>query len=97
MASGSIKDGFKLVTTAGTPVPLAAVDTPCKSIIITAKASNTGKIAVGGPTVVATIGATQTGVVLAAGGVLQLDITDVHNVYIDATVSGEGVTFAYLA
>ena len=96
MSFGSIKHGNKFVTTAGTAVPLAAVDTPCKLITINAKAANTGKIAVGGQGVIATIGVTQTGVILNAGDVYELEVADLNEVYIDATVSGEGVTFTYL-
>lgn len=95
MTFGSIKSGLKLVASAGTAVPLAPNETIAQRVTINAKSTNTGKIAVGGSDVVAAIGATQTGVILSANDVYELDINDLNNVYIDSTVNGEGVTFAY--
>jgi len=89
----SIKDGRKVVTTAGTRVALAA-STACKHITITAETNNTDIVVVGGITVVAAL-ATRQGVPLYPGDTYDLDIDDLSDVYIDALVSSEGVTFAY--
>lgn len=92
-ASG-IDDGVTTVTTAGTDVPLAA-STACVSVTIQAQTDNTGLIAVGGAGVDATI-ATGTGNVLEAGDAITIDIDNLSKVYIDATVSGDGVRYTYL-
>jgi len=95
--ASSISHGRKTVTTAGTPVPLAASATPSRRVTIVALDTNTGQIAIGGSGVVAASGATRTGVILNAGDTYELDINDLSKVYLDATVSGEGASFAYTA
>lgn len=91
----SIGSGHKEVTTAGTPVPLAA-STAAKWVQIHAYSANTGRIAIGGSGVNAstTIG-TGTGASLAAGESTLIPISDLATVFIDATVSGEGVRYTY--
>lgn len=88
-----IQDGRTVVTTAGTRVALASV-TACKRVTITAETDNTGVIVVGGASVVAAL-ATRRGVPLYAGDVYELDIDDLADIYIDATVSGDGVSYVY--
>lgn len=88
-----IGDGRKVVTTAGTALALAT-STPCKKISITAETDNTGIIVVGGSTVVAAL-ATRRGTPLNAGDSYEVDIDDLADVYLDTTVSGDGVTFTY--
>jgi len=88
-----IGHGVKVVTTAGTDVALAA-STACKKVDIQAQTDNTGLIAVGGSGVDATE-ATGTGILLEAGDIYTLEIDDLADVYIDSTVSGEGVRFTY--
>lgn len=88
-----IADGRKVVTTAGTRVTLAA-STACKQVIITAETDNTGIVVVGGSTVVAAL-ATRQGVPLYAGDTITLEIDNLADVYLDSTVSTDGVTFAY--
>lgn len=77
------------VTTAGTRVALAG-STACKKVVMTAKATNTGVIWVGGSTVAA--GA---GIPLVAYQQFEIDIQDLATVFIDSTVNGEGVTYVY--
>lgn len=96
-AASSIGHGRKTVTTAGTPVALAASATPSRRVTIMALDTNTGQIAIGGSGVVAASGATRTGVILNAGDTYELDINDLSKIYLDATVSGEGASFAYTA
>ena len=93
----SIADGKKTVTTAGARVALVASATPCKEVCIQANSANTGAIAVGGSTVVAAAGATRSGVILNANDSVTISISDLANVFIDSTVSGEGVYFTYSA
>ncbi len=89
-----IGDGVKVVTTAGTDVVLAT-STAAKVVTIQAQTDNTGAIAVGAVGVDAVI-ATGTGIILYAGDSITLEIGDLADVYIDSTVSGEGVRFTYL-
>lgn len=86
-----IAHGSKAVTTAGTPVPLAA-STTCKRITIQANTDNTGIIVVGGSGVSAASG---TGVALYAGDAYELEIDNLADVYLDSSVNGEGVRFTY--
>lgn len=88
-----IADDRKTVTTAGTRVALGS-STACKQVIITAETDNTGIIVVGGSTCVAAL-ATRRGVPLSAGDSVALEIDNLADVYIDSTVNGDGVTFAY--
>lgn len=90
--SGStIGDGSKTVTTAGTRVALAS-STASKYVIITALDSNTGTIWVGGSTVAAGRGRP-----LLSLQSEKIDIANLSSIFIDATVSGEGVSFVYVA
>jgi len=90
----TIADGRKFVTTAGTAVALASTTTTCKKVEITAEFNNTGVIVVGGSTVVADL-ATRRGTPLYAGSTYTLVIDNLTDIYIDATVSTDGVTFTY--
>ena len=60
----------------------------CKHIDIMAAVANTGIIYVGGSG-----GTAATGVALYAGDVYSLDIDDVNNVFVLATVNGENVQY----
>lgn len=86
--------GRKVVTTAGTAVQLSTSTARVGSVAIQAETDNTGRIAVGGSSVVAAEGATCQGIVLAAGESVSLDIDQLTDIYIDSTVNGDGVTFA---
>lgn len=88
-----IAHGSKTVTTAGTDVALAA-STACKKVIIEAYEANTGRIAVGGSGVDATA-ATGTGVTLGPKDTITIEIDNLADIFIDATVSAEGVRFTY--
>jgi hypothetical protein len=93
----TIADNRKTVTTAGTRERLVAASTTCKYVIITALSSNTGRVMIGGSTVVAAVGATSRGVPLNAGEKFGLPADDLYDIYIDSTVNGEGVMFVYLS
>ena len=88
-----IAHGIKTVTTAGTDVALAS-STTCKRVVIQAQTDNTGWIAVGTSGVDATE-ATGSGVLLGAGDAFEIDIDNLADIYIDATVNGEGVRYTY--
>lgn len=90
----NIVDGTKSVGTAGTRVQISSAFTPCISIALTANSANSGIICVGGTAVVAT-SASRTGVPLAAGDSLILEFDNLNKIYLDSTVSGEGVSYFY--
>lgn len=85
--------GSRTVAAAGTDVQLSATSVPCRWVTIEAYRSNTGIIAIGGSGVDAA--AAGSGGTIAAGEPARVDISDLTNVYIDATVSGEGVRYTY--
>lgn len=86
-------DGVTTVSSAGTDVVLKS-DTSCVKIDIQAQTDNTGLIAVGFTGVDATE-ATGTGIILYAGDTYSLEVNNTNLIYIDATVSGEGVRYTY--
>ncbi len=94
-AISGIGDGRKTVATAGSREALAST-TACKRLVICAETDNTGTVVVGGSTVVATL-ATRRGLPLGPGDVFELEIDDLADVYIDSTVSGDGVTYTYFS
>ena len=87
--------GITTVATAGTDLALAA-STVCRRVTIQAQTDNTGYIAVGGSGVDATE-ATGTGVLLLPGDSFELEIDNLSKVFIDSTVSGDGVRYTYFA
>lgn len=91
---GNTRDGRKVVTTAGTAVRLVSTNTRCSKVTIMAEVDNTGYIVVGDSTVIAAI-ATRRGIPLSAGGSITLTVEDLYQVWIDAEVSSDGVTFIY--
>lgn len=88
-----IAHGVTTVTTAGTDVVLAG-STACKRALIQSQTDNTGLIAVGATGVDATE-ATGTGIILYPGDSVTIDIDNLADVFIDSTVSGEGVRYTY--
>lgn len=107
MAQASKVGGGRLVVTAAATrsnligsAGTAAYDDPAgpiKTVAIQALEGNTTKVAVSGASVVALAGATQRGVLLAAGSVISIDTDDLADVYVDVRTSGEGVTFVWNA
>jgi len=85
--------GVKAVTAAGTAEAIAA-STAAKWVIVQAQTDNTGIIAVGGSGVLATV-ATGTGVALVAGALITIPCDNLADIFVDATVSGDGVRFTY--
>jgi hypothetical protein len=84
--------GRQTVTTGGTAVALSTTSNPCIQLEITAETDNTGLVVVGDSTVVAAL-ATRKGTPLNAGDTLTLYSVDLKDVYLDATVNTDGVTF----
>jgi hypothetical protein len=87
----TIVNGKKTVTTATTAEALGATaNIPSGEIRIKAEATNTGIIYVGNASVAAA-----NGFELAAGEELVLKVADLASVYIDASVSTDGVSYIY--
>ena len=93
--NSGIDDGRKTIDSAGTAETLTAASTPCTKVTITAEADNTGVIVVGGSSVVAALG-TRQGTPLNAGQSYTVEIDDLVKIYLDSTVSGDGVTYSYM-
>lgn len=89
-----IYNGRKTVTTAGTALAIGAAGAIYKKVIITALTTNTGVIAIGGSNVLATAGS-ENGMVLKTGNThVTLHDIDLSKVFVDASVSGEGLTWS---
>jgi hypothetical protein len=88
-----VADGRDVVTTAGTRVQMQAQ--ACKAVAVTAETDNTGVIVVGSVTCVAAL-ATRRGLPLSAGDTAIFAVDNVNRLYLDSTVSGDGVTWAVL-
>ncbi|MEH6943924.1 hypothetical protein [Bacillus sp. JJ722] len=84
--SSKLKVGRASVATAGTRVQLPNI--PCKEVTITGLKANKGTIFAGDETV-----SSQTGIELDAKDSFTFVVSNVNLVYIDAAVSGEGVTY----
>jgi len=76
--------------TVGTSAEVLTSSTACKHVDIMASVANTGIIYVGGSGVTSS-----TGIALYAGDVYSLDIDNLNDVYVVATVNGENVQYTY--
>lgn len=81
--------GQKTVTTAGSRVAVGS-NTDVKNLVIIADLDNSGNIYVGDSTVSSANGAK-----LPPGGVLPCGAVNLAAIYIDADVSGEGISYYY--
>ena len=86
--------GRKVVAASATAERLATA-TKCTSVTLTAETDNTGIVAVGSSAVVAAL-ATRTGIPLSAGDSVTIPVVDLSDIWLDTTVSGDGVTFVYV-
>ena len=93
-AACAINHGVKTVAVAGTDEPLSGSDFFIYWLVVQAQTDNTGFIAVGAVGVDATE-ATGNGVLLDAGDSIALPVKNLADIYLDATVSGDGVRYIY--
>lgn len=91
----NIGHGRKTVAATGTPEQLSATPTKARSLIITALEGNTGVVVIGGDNTVRAALASRNGTPLAAKESISYDVADLSSVWLDVTVSGEGVSFSY--
>lgn len=89
-----VADGRDVVAVAGTRVQMQGQ--ACKVVAVTAETDNTGLIVIGAVTCVAAI-ATRRGLPLSAGDTATFTVDNVNRLYIDSTVSTDGVTWAILS
>lgn len=87
IGSNSLKGSVQNVATAGTKVQLPSYT--CREVTIIAKKTNTGNIFVGGSDVSSSV----YGVALSANESFTFAINNTNLIYIDASVSGEGVSY----
>ena len=85
--SNTLKGALVTVATAGTRVQLP--DYACHEVTIIAKDENTGNIYVGGSDVSSTV----YGVKMAAKDSITLAVNNTNLIYIDSSVSGEGISY----
>lgn len=90
----NVRNGRKTVAAAGTAERLVAAETAARKVTITAELDNTDYVVVGGSTVVAAL-ATRQGHPLSAGSSITLWVHNLYEIYLDAVVNGEGVTYIY--
>lgn len=88
----SVIDGRLVVAAAGTRVQIPQAGMTVRSIAVQALSANTGVVCVGAATVVAAV-ATRRGIALTAGQTVSIDTDDAGDVWVDAMVNGEGVTY----
>jgi len=91
--ASEVHDGRQTVPTPGTAVALAA-STACKRVTIVAEEDNTGIVVVGGSTVVAAL-ASRRGVPLHPLDSHSIDADNLDEVFIDAMVATDGITYDY--
>ncbi len=86
--------GQTTVTTAGTEVQLNA-NQACKSVIIKALSTNTGIMYVGNDGANAV--SSSTGYPLSKDDYVVLEVLNLNNIYVDASVNGEKVAWIILS
>lgn len=87
--------GFLNVAAAGTPQQLSQAGS--REIIVQARPSNTGNVAIGGDnTVRAATGAGQRGLILTpTASPVKILVDDVSDIWVDAATNGEGINYLY--
>lgn len=87
-APSAIFSGQTIVTTAGTAVALTTTQAISSGVTVKGLSTNTGIVYVGNSAV-----DSSNGFELAAGEAIFIDTDDLATVFVDAAVSGEGVSF----
>lgn len=91
--AGTVGDIRKVVAVAGTAEQLAAQ--ACKYLYIIAETDNTGIISLGTSTTLAAEGS-QRGIILYAGqSTGKIEISNTNLLYVNSTVNGDGISYAY--
>lgn len=86
-------DGRKVTAAAGTALPLSATTLPFSSCTFQSEIDNTGNIVIGASTADETL-ATRRGILLLPGSSFTYDVPgDLLFVYLDSSVTGDGLTY----
>lgn len=88
-------EGSKNVAATGTPEQLSAVKKLMGKAVITARPANTGPIAVGFSNAVRAGAGVEVGALVNPGESIEIEAPDLSQIWIDAKVNGEGVSFMY--
>jgi hypothetical protein len=88
-------NGYKTVSSAGTAWPLSTTSVPARWVYITAYHTNTGIITAGISTVLAATTGPRSGIALDKGVSALLPVADLNSLWIDGTVTGEGISYVY--
>lgn len=91
----NIKGDRKVVVTAGTALVLSATPVPVDYLVITPLHSNTGVVAVAGAEAKATAGSEKGWIAVKDSNPLVLHNIDLSQIYVDASVNGEGISYVY--
>lgn len=86
-------EGSKAVAAAGTAERLTSASNPCSSVIITARAANTKSIAWGFSNAVEGGAGAEVGACIKPGESIEVKCGNTNEIWIDAQVNGEGVSF----
>jgi hypothetical protein len=89
--------GRKTVAVPGTPERLVGVSTPCQGVRLTALRGNTGFVAVGLTNSVRAASGTETGSILGPLDSIPVAVADATDIWLDASVAAEGVSYEILA
>lgn len=93
---GALVSGAKNITLAGTAERLSSVSVPARWVDIQAKFGNTDSVFIGDSTVDSASGITLSpGATITVGNLQRWFTLDLHGIWIDSAVNGEGVTFNY--
>ena len=87
---GHVQVGIGTNTDVGTSAEVLSTSQACKHVDVMAAIANTGIIWVGGSSLAA-----NRGIALYAGDVYSIDIDNVNNIYVLASVNGEDVHWVY--
>lgn len=90
----NMASGNQTVVTAGVPVQLTSTPTQAKKLDITANENNAGAITIGGSAVVGALSGRK-GVPIYPTNTYSFAVTDLSQIWIDSTNSGDGCTFNY--
>lgn len=96
LAATTLTDGIKTITTAGTPEQISTTSVPCEYVMVSPLTTNTGYVALGGSTVIAT--ATQMrGIALGTGhSPVLVPVDDLNKIYLDVEFAGQGISYITL-
>ena len=89
-----IGNGRGVCSAAGTANQVTTTTTPCKLITFVAETNNTGVVVLGGSAIDETV-ASRSGTPLYPGESVTWQIDDISKVYVDAEITGDGVTYTF--